>query len=297
MKSSLTRVAIASAVMAALAPAAVHAQSQDPVYEEIVVTATKRAATLQDIPIAVSVTSAETIEKAEIRDVLDLQSVVPSLRVGQLNSSAQTNFIIRGFGNGDNNPGVEPSVGVFIDGVFRSRSAAAISDLPSLERVEVLRGPQSTLFGKNASAGVINVVTQKPSGEFGGKISGTVGNFGNTILKGEIEGAISDTVAYSLAAGTNTRDGYTTNVVTGNDINSRDRQNIRGQLLFNPSDNTEIRVIADYDTLDEECCAVLVCRYKLIMSVRTSLSPLLPHCVMLKLHQSLTLISPVLQLF
>ncbi len=257
MKNSLRKLAIAAAVSSAIAPNQSISQEQETVFEEVIVTATKRAATLQDIPVAVSVTTAETIEKAEIRDVLDLQSVVPSLRVGQLNSSAQTNFIIRGFGNGDNNPGVEPSVGVFIDGVFRSRSAAAISDLPSLERVEVLRGPQSTLFGKNASAGVINVVTQKPSGEFGGKIAATVGNFGNALIKGEIEGAINNDLAFSFAAGTNTRDGYTTNTVTGGDINNRDRQNIRGQLLYTPSERTEVRLIADYDTLDEECCAVV----------------------------------------
>ena len=114
--------------------------------EEIVVTATKRASTLQEIPIAVSVTTADTMEKANILDINDLQSVVPSLRVSQLQNSTNTNFVIRGFGNGANNPGIEPSVGVFIDGVYRSRSAASISDLPKLERVEVLRGPQSTLF-------------------------------------------------------------------------------------------------------------------------------------------------------
>ena len=97
---------------------------------------------------------------------IDLQTAVPSLRVSQLQSSANTNFIIRGFGNGANNAGIEPSVGVFIDGVYRSRSAAQIGDLPNVERIEVLRGPQSTLFGKNASAGVISIVTQKPQYRF-----------------------------------------------------------------------------------------------------------------------------------
>jgi len=96
---------------------------------EIIVTATKREQTLQETPISVSVTSGETIERAQIRDVLDLQTVVPSLRVSQLQTSSATTFIIRGFGNGDNNFGIEPSVGVFIDGVFRSRSAASLSDL------------------------------------------------------------------------------------------------------------------------------------------------------------------------
>ena len=180
---------------------------------------------------------------------------VPSLRVSTLQNSTNTNFAIRGFGNGANNVGIEPSVGVFVDGVYRSRSAGAISDLPTLERVEVLRGPQSTLFGKNASAGVINVVTAKPSGEFGGKISATVGNFDARVIKGELEGAISDTVAYKVSGGFNQRDGYIRNLGTGSEINDRDRYNVRGQLLFNPNDRTEIRVIADYDKIEELCCS------------------------------------------
>ena len=246
---------VAVAVLASLAlPTASFAQESD-LIEEIVVTATKRSQTLQEIPVAVTVTSADVIEKAQILDIADLQSVVPSLRVSQLQSSINTNFAIRGFGNGANNPGIEPSVAVFIDGVYRSRSAGAISDLPSLERVEVLNGPQSTLFGKNASAGVISVVTKKPSGEFGGKVSGSLGNFGQVILKGELEGAISDTTAYSVYAAHNSNDGYVRNLTTGNDINNRDRQSLRGQLLFNPNENTEIRIIADYDTIDEECCS------------------------------------------
>ncbi|MGC4090186.1 MAG: TonB-dependent receptor [Polyangiaceae bacterium] len=129
---------------------------------EIVVTATKREQTLQDVPVAVTVTTAATIERAKIRDLKDLGAVVPSLRVGERQNSANTNFFIRGFGNGANNAGIEPSVGVFIDGVYRSRTASQISDLPDIERIEVLRGPQSTLFGKNASAGVISIITKKP---------------------------------------------------------------------------------------------------------------------------------------
>lgn len=226
------------------------------VLEEIVVTATKRAQTLQEIPIAVTVTTADTIEKAQIQDINDLQSVVPSLRVSQLQNSINTNFTIRGFGNGANNPGIEPSVGVFIDGVYRSRSAASITDLPKLERVEVLRGPQSTLFGKNASAGVISVVTAKPSGERSARVSLSVGNYSAVVAKGYYEDAISDSVAFSLYASHNTRDGYATNNVTGTELNDRDRQAFRGQLLFTPSDVTEIRFIVDYDTLDEVCCAV-----------------------------------------
>ena len=256
MKISFRKLAVAAAVSAVVAPINSFAQSDtgSTVFEEIVVTATKRASTLQDIPVAVTVTTGEQIEKAQILDINDLQSVVPTLRVSQLQSSTNTNFSIRGFGNGANNAGIEPSVGVFIDGVYRSRSAGAISDLPNLERVEVLSGPQSTLFGKNASAGVINVVSKKPSGESFGSISATLGNFDQVIVKGYYEGAISDTAAFSISGSNNEREGYGTNLVTGQDINNRDRQAVRGQLLLNPNDTTEIRIIADFDTIDERCC-------------------------------------------
>ena len=128
--------------------------------EEVIVTATKTEKTLQEVPIAVSVVTADVIEKANVVDIFDLKSVVPSLDTRQYQSSVNTTFFIRGFGNGSNNPGIEPSVAVFIDGVYRSKTQSQISDLPMVERIEVLRGPQSTLFGKNASAGVINIVTK-----------------------------------------------------------------------------------------------------------------------------------------
>jgi len=225
----LTFKKIASAVALATLAAPSISVAQDSVVDEIVVTATKRSQTLQDIPIAVSVTSAETIEKAQIQDLLDLQSVVPSLRVSQLQTSASSNFVIRGFGNGANNVGIEPSVGVFIDGVYRSRSAASISDLPRLERVEVLSGPQSTLFGKNASAGVVSVVTPKPTGESGGFVSASFGDFNALVLKGLYEGSLSDTVAFDVAASSNTRDGFTDNLANGSELNDRDRFALRGQ--------------------------------------------------------------------
>ncbi len=220
----------------------------------IVVTATKREQTLQDVPVAVSVTSGETIERAQIQDISDLQAVVPSLRVTQLQSSNQTNFIIRGFGNGANAIGVEPSVGVFIDGVYRSRSGSAISDLPNVQRVEVLRGPQSTLFGKNASAGVISVVTKLPEYNLGGSIEATIGNFDQRLVKGFVTAPISDTLAFSVSGSYNKRDGYIDNLERGGSLNERDRWGIRGQLLFEPSDSVQLRLIADHDELNEDCC-------------------------------------------
>ena len=234
-----------------------NAQESDMVLEEVVVMATKREQTLQEVSVAVSVVSADTIEKSQINDIIDLQTAVPSLRVTQLQSSGQTNFLIRGFGNGANNPGIEPSVGVFIDGVYRSRSASAIADLPNIERIEVLRGPQSTLFGKNASAGVINIVTAAPNmDEFGGSASVTFGNYNEIIAKADISGPLGDRVAFSLSGNTNNRDGYFENLQTGNSINERDRWGVRGQLLFDATDRLSFRLIGDYDEIDELCCGV-----------------------------------------
>ncbi|MEL7688105.1 TonB-dependent receptor [Citromicrobium bathyomarinum] len=272
-----SRYALYAGVAALALPAAAHAQDNAPAgvsidgedvetqqeleralggNNVIVVTATKREQTLQEAPVSVSVTTGETLERAEIRDLIDVQTVSPSLRVSQLQNSATTTFIIRGFGNGDNNFGIEPSVGVFIDGVFRSRSAGAIGDLANVNRIEVLRGPQSTLFGKNASAGVISVLTREPQFEFGGSVSATYGNYDQMVFKGDITGPITDSVAFSIDGGINKRDGYAIELNSGEDINNRDRWNVRGQLLFDNNGPLRVRAIGDYSKIDELCCQV-----------------------------------------
>ncbi|TMM50397.1 TonB-dependent receptor [Qipengyuania marisflavi] len=268
------RVALLAGAAALALPSIAQAQDVDPgdvntdgdSYEEqedsstgnvIIVTATKREQTLQEIPVAVSVTSAETIERNQIRDLKDLQTLVPSLRVNQLQSSANTNFLIRGFGNGANNAGIEPSVGVFVDGVYRSRTASQITDLPDVQRVEVLRGPQSTLFGKNASAGVISIITKEPEFNFGGSVELSYGNFDAIVGKALVTGPISDSLAFSVSGGINKRDGYLDDLGTGSDANTRDRWFTRGQLLFDNGGAVKVRIIGDYDKIDEVCCGVI----------------------------------------
>ena len=244
-------------VAATLVTPVVAQQQETTFLEEIVVTSTKRQSTLQEIPVAVSVVQAEELKQSQVLDVKDLQFLVPSLRVTQLQTSGNTNFIIRGFGNGANNAGIEPSVGVFIDGVYRSRSAAAMNDLPNLERIEVLRGPQSTLFGKNASAGVISVITAKPDlDETNGSASVTVGDYSQYIVKADVNGPLSDTVAFGLSGSYNQRDGYYDNLAGGDALGELNRYGVRGDLYFLPSDALEVRVIADYSKLDEACCGV-----------------------------------------
>jgi outer membrane receptor protein involved in Fe transport len=267
--STRTALVCTAAVLTAVVPALARAQefeeaqpatdaSEDSFQgNEIVVTATKREQTLQDVPVAVTVTTAQVLERAFIRDIKDLATVVPSLRVGERQNANNTNFFIRGFGNGANNAGIEPSVGVFIDGVYRSRSAAQIADLPDVERIEVLRGPQSTLFGKNASAGVISIVTQKPKFDFGGNIEASYGNYDAIIVKGVVTGPVSDSLALSVSGGYNKRDGFQRNLGTGNRTGERNRWFVRGQALFEPSDSLSVRIIGDYGKIDEICCAVV----------------------------------------
>lgn len=251
-----------AAAFALGAPGVALAQDGEPEVEApessnvIIVTASKREQTLQETPISVSVTSGDVLEQAQIRDVLDLQTVTPSLRVSQLQSASATTFIIRGFGNGDNNFGIEPSVGVFIDGVFRSRSAAALSDLNMISRIEVLNGPQSTLFGKNASAGVISVVTKEPQYEFGGQAEVSYGNYNALVVRGEVTGPIAENVAFSLDGSYNRRDGYAEIVNLDQDVSDRNRWSARGQLLIEPTPDLKIRAIADYGKIDEVCCLV-----------------------------------------
>ncbi len=250
--SSLTLAGCAAVLSA---PAA--AQESEAFLEEIVVVSQKREQTLQSLPVAVSVVSKQQMDEAQILDVKDLQFLVPSLRVSQLQAAGNTTFLIRGFGNGANNAGIEPSVGVFIDGVYRSRTAASLADLPNLERIEVIKGPQSTLFGKNASAGVVNVVTAKPSLDgYSGSVQGTIGEYNQIMGRAEVNGPLSDTWAWGIAANYNQRDGYFTNLETGSEFNELSRYGVRGQLLWAPSDDFEARFIADMDQIDELCCGV-----------------------------------------
>jgi outer membrane receptor protein involved in Fe transport len=223
--------------------------------EEVLVTAQKRTATLQDTPVAVSVVSGELLKQRSLDDIQEMELAVPSLSVTQNQSSSQQTFSIRGLGTSGNNAGLEPSVGVFIDGVYRSRAASAIDDFIAVERVEVLRGPQSSVYGKNTPAGVISIVTKKPQREFGADFEQSFGSYNSKITRGTITGPISDTVSYRVSGNRNTRDGFIDNVQEGRDaVNNRNRHALRGQLLIEPSDELTIRLIADTSSIEEDCC-------------------------------------------
>jgi len=228
--------------------------------DEIVVTATGRAAAIQDVPIAITALNAESIANAGVQDIRQVEQIAPTLRTftGQSNASSATLFI-RGLGTGGDNPGFEPAVGVFIDGVFRARSSTAISELPEVERIEVLRGPQGTLFGRNTSAGAISVRTAGP--EFDYRVFGNVqiGNFDFISTTLGVTGPIvEDVLALRLEGNWQNRDGYINNLTPGaRDINDRNRYFIRGQLLWDITPDASFRLIADTSETNEVCCGAI----------------------------------------
>jgi outer membrane receptor protein involved in Fe transport len=226
--------------------------------EEIIVTSTRRNQALSDVPLAVSAVTGEQLEASGAADIRQLQQLSPSLLVTSTSSEAGASTArIRGIGTVGDNPGLESSVAVFIDGVYRSRNATALTELGAIDRIEVLRGPQGTLFGRNASAGIISIITQRPQFQFGVNGELSYGNY--DFVRGElgVTGPLTQGLAFRLDGVYMRRDGFITDVISGRDINDRDRFLIRGQLLFEPTDALSIRLIGDYAERDEECCAAV----------------------------------------
>lgn len=233
--------------------------SADPVIEEITVTATKREASIQDVPVAVTALSGSDLDDAGVQDLRDLSIVAASFNMNSFNTENQGSTLrIRGVGTSGNNTGLESAVGVFVDGIYLSRPGVALGDLMDLEAVEVLRGPQGTLFGRNTSAGALNIRTKAPSfddPEF--FINLTAGNYDARNIQIGGGGALSDTLAYRIAAAVRDQDGFLESA-TGAESRTRDRYLIRGQILWEPSDQLSIRLIADYSEADEACCDAVV---------------------------------------
>jgi len=241
---------------AAVADQATTAQAQPTNTGDIVITATRRNQALSDVPMAVSAVTSQQLEYTGASDIRQLNQVAPSLLVSSTSSEAGAGVArIRGIGTVGDNPGLESSVGVFIDGVYRSRAGVALTELGALDRIEVLRGPQGTLFGRNTSAGLISIITAKP--RFTPEVLGQV-DFGNYNLRRfelGLTGPITDTVAARLDGVYVKRKGFLKDDISGRRVNDRDRWMLRGQLLFQPSDNISFRLIGDYSKRDEECCA------------------------------------------
>ena len=267
-----THSVLASAVLLALATLSTTsalAQQAPPVEEEqattlsaITVTAQKRVEQLQDVPIAVTALDEQLLQDTGVRDIKDLQVLVPGLTVTSTQNEAITTARIRGIGTVGDNVGLESSVGVVIDGVYRARNSVGFGDLGQLERIEVLKGPQGTVFGKNTSAGVINVVTRRPSYTQTAEGEVTAGNYGALGASGYYSDALGENSAFSVYAAKRKRDGWM-DVVTGagprTETGDYDQNYhlLRGQLLLEPADTLAVNVIADYTSREENCCTAV----------------------------------------
>jgi outer membrane receptor protein involved in Fe transport len=203
--------------------------------------------------------SGEQIQAAGIKDMFDLQQNVVGLIVGQSQTSTSTNFSIRGVGSTANNFGVESSVGMYVDGVYRSRQSSLVNDLADIETVEIARGPQGTLFGKNTASGAIILRTRRPSQDREGFVDVTAGDHGLVKLSAASNFSLTDNVAMRGTVFMSQRDGYVDDVVFGDDFyNDRDRWGARLQLGVNEiGDDFNMRIIADYAEIDETCCVAV----------------------------------------
>ncbi|MDZ7645228.1 MAG: TonB-dependent receptor [Woeseiaceae bacterium] len=240
--------ALAIAPLALLGQGAA-AQDDDFVIEEIVVTAQKRSERLRDVPVSISVFNNDAIEQTGIRELKDVGDYIPNLQISDSNDFRST-VTIRGVGAPSRNIGFDSRVGVYVDGVYVGQSPAINQELLNLERIEVLRGPQGTLFGKNTVAGAINLITQKPGDEFSGTVGADIGNLNYRELKALVNVPFTDAVSGSFSVAKTDRDGYVRNIVTGSDLNERDVLAYRGQLRILATDRLEVN--ASFDGLNSE---------------------------------------------
>lgn len=255
-----TALGVSIAVAAVSAPAFAQDATTDNAEDTanaIVVTAQGRSQLLSDVPVAISAVSAETLQNSGANDIRQLNQVAPSLLVSSTGSEANGSARIRGIGTVGDNPGLESSVPVFIDGVYRSRSGIGLNELGEIDRVEVQRGPQGTLGGRNSSAGLISIYSKKPDFNFGASGEITYGNYDYWRLTGSVTGPITDKVAARLDGVWVKRDGFLRDTTNNTDVNNRDRYFLRGQLLFEPTDALSIRLIADYTYRNEKCCGAI----------------------------------------
>ncbi|MEM7492682.1 MAG: TonB-dependent receptor [Pseudomonadota bacterium] len=223
----------------------------------ITVTATKREESLQDVPVAVTALSGELLEQTGVGSVEALASAAPSVTFTQSTNDQNNSVNIRGIGTSVFSQGVEPSVSIVIDDVVLSRQAMGFQDLVDVERVEILRGPQSTLFGKNASAGVISVTTAAPDREFGGRIQFNAAEDDEYGVGATITGPLSETVSGRLTGYYKEFDGHIDNA-DGRTLNGYENYGLRGKLLIEPSSNLDLTLIGDYRESKQDCCVYTI---------------------------------------
>ena len=252
------RLALAGTALLVVALPAQAQTTPDADTDDIVVTARQRAENVQTVPIAVSVVSGEQLDRAYTVNTQQLSLLVPSLNYSSANPR-NTAFTIRGLGSSvvavsQTNDGLEGGVGFYIDQVYHARPATAAFDFSDIDRIEVLRGPQGTLFGKNSTAGAISITTRLPTFTPEASEEISVGSFNYVQAKASASLPLTDTIAARISGLVTRRDGVIRNIVTGEDHNGIGNQAVRGQLLFQPNDRVSIRLIADFTDFESNCC-------------------------------------------
>jgi iron complex outermembrane receptor protein len=218
--------------------------------EQITVTAQKRSQRIIDVPVSVAAMTGESIETAGIQQLSELGDYIPNVNINS-GDSLESSVQIRGVGADSRNIGFDTRVGVYIDGIYMGQSPAINQDLVDLERVEVLRGPQGALFGKNTVAGAVNLISKKPTDELEGQLKARIGNFNALQLSGRVNVPLTDNAFLNLSASNIKRDGYVKNTTTGEDLNNRNSEAYRAQLLVEASDNLSVLATFDAQSVDQ----------------------------------------------
>ncbi|MDE0270447.1 MAG: TonB-dependent receptor [Gammaproteobacteria bacterium] len=225
------------------------------VLAEILVTATKRAESAQDVPVAVSAVDEATIEALRIDEFTDVARISPSLTVVRGDWATNSGFSLRGIGTNVFSINIEPSVAIVVDDVPLVRSSQAFGDLLDIERIEVLRGPQSTLFGKNASAGVVNVITQDPGNEFNAKLRGGYTTDEQLDFGLTMGGPLGNLAGFRLSGFVkNRKDGHIDNLTTGEEVDGNESWGVRGKLQFDLGESVGATVFAERSESESTCC-------------------------------------------
>ena len=263
MKRHYRRLTLAAALLALAVPhtpanAQPQRASQEGLLEELVVTARKREQNLQDVAVGVSLLTGKALAEAQLRNAADLSTLIPTLNVQASSGPATSSFNIRGIGTQAFSTAVEPSVSTMLDGVVMSNSGMAFLELADIERVEVLRGPQGTLYGKNASGGVIHIITRDPTPEFSGTVSATAIEDDEYRVNATFSGPLSDSLGYRITGSALNDDGYAENHFNGNRINSAENYTLRGKLLWTASDDLELEWSSDFTDTDCDCNSLSV---------------------------------------
>lgn len=248
MKEGLTMRKLIAGLMATAAAAPAFAQEPGRTLDEITVTAERRESTLQDTPIAISAVTGENLERSSIFDTEALSYSVPGLNVQR---DVVGKAVIRGVGTENFTVGGDPGVAVYNDGAYMARTSTAIFDFFDVDRIEVLRGPQGTLYGRNAVGGVINVISNAPSDEFEARGNFTYGNYDAIRLEGAVSGPITDKVRARIAGLFSKRDGFTENIFPGlesrglDELDTKDLWALRGRVDVDFTENLTLELIGD----------------------------------------------------